>query len=74
VPLFALALYGLVCVPRAVASLALILLGYQWLVAMVFVGATRYRTPWDFVPALLAAAALVELGRRLDRRRRGATA
>jgi hypothetical protein len=40
------------------------LLGYQLLAAMIFAGATRYRVPWDFVLALLAAGALVELLRR----------
>ena len=35
---------------------------------MLFVGATRYRVPWDFVAALLAGAALVDLAGRLRRR------
>ena len=69
-PVFALALFGLVLVPRRFAALALTLLGYQWLMAVVFVGATRYRVPWDFVVALLAAAALVEIAARLSRRAR----
>ena len=56
--------------PRAFAALSLLLLGYQWLIAMVFVGATRYRVPWDFVLALLAAAAIVDLAERLSRARR----
>ena len=34
------------------------LLGYNTLVAMVFAGATRYRVPWDFLLAILAAFAL----------------
>jgi len=70
-PLFLLALFGLTRVPRSFAVLAVILLGYQWLVAMLFVGATRYRVPWDFVIALLAAAALVDIAARV-RARRGA--
>ena len=49
----------------------MLLLGYQTLVAMLFVGETRYRVPWDFLLALLAAAALVELdARRAQARRR----
>ena len=65
---FLLALYGLFRVPRRFALLALLLLAYQWFLAVVFVGATRYRVPWDFVVALLAAAAIVDLADRLGRR------
>jgi 4-amino-4-deoxy-L-arabinose transferase-like glycosyltransferase len=56
--LFALGLIGLVLVPRAFAGLVLVLLAYETIAAMVFVGATRYRVAWDFLIALLAAAAL----------------
>ena len=66
---FLLALYGVFRVPRRVAALSVLLLGYQWALAMIFVGATRYRVPWDFIPCLLAAAALVDLARRIERRR-----
>jgi len=45
--------------------LCVLLLAYQTAVAMIFVGVTRYRVPWDFLLALLAAAALVALARRL---------
>ena len=45
--------------PRFFAALALLLLGYQTVVAMLFVGETRYRVPWDFLIALLAAAAVM---------------
>ncbi len=68
-PVFLLALLGLACVPRRFAALALTLLAYQWAMAVVFVGATRYRVPWDFIVALLAAAALVEIAARLSRGR-----
>jgi 4-amino-4-deoxy-L-arabinose transferase-like glycosyltransferase len=54
--LFALGLVGLALVPRPFAVLALALLAYQTLAAMVFVGATRYRVSWDFVVAVLAGA------------------
>jgi 4-amino-4-deoxy-L-arabinose transferase-like glycosyltransferase len=56
--LYALALGGLLLVPRAVAALVLALLAYQTLAAAVFAGTTRYRAPWDFLVALVAAAAL----------------
>jgi 4-amino-4-deoxy-L-arabinose transferase-like glycosyltransferase len=56
--LFALGLAGAALAPRRFAALALGLLVYQTLAAMVFVGATRYRVPYDFLIALLAAAAL----------------
>jgi Dolichyl-phosphate-mannose-protein mannosyltransferase len=54
--LYALALLGLLYAPRRFAALALALLAYQTLAAMVFVGATRYRISTDFLLALLAAA------------------
>ncbi len=56
--LYALALLGLfVGAPRFVA-LAVAVLAYQTLAAMVFVGATRYRVATDFLIALLAAGAI----------------
>jgi 4-amino-4-deoxy-L-arabinose transferase-like glycosyltransferase len=70
-PLFVLAAFGLIRVPTPFAVLAVLLLAYQWFIAMVFVGATRYRVPWDFLIALLAAAALVDLAQRLRRRSSG---
>ena len=54
----------------------MLLLGYQTAVAVLFVGETRYRVPWDFLTALLAGAALVELNRRWQAQRarvRGST-
>jgi 4-amino-4-deoxy-L-arabinose transferase-like glycosyltransferase len=65
IPLYILAAIGLFLVPRFLSSLAVIVLGYQTLTAMLFVGETRYRVPWDFLTALLAAAALVEIVRRV---------
>ena len=70
VPLYLLAVVGLFLVPRFFAVLAGTLLLYQTLVAMLFVGETRYRAPWDFLTALLAARALVELTLRVQARRR----
>jgi hypothetical protein len=68
-PVFLLALLGLTRVRRRFAVLALTFLAYQWALAVIFVGATRYRVPWDFIAALLAGAALVDLSGRLGRRR-----
>ena len=62
-------MYGLFRVPRRLAALSLLLLGYQWALAVLFVGATRYRVPWDFIPCLLAGAAAVDLAGRFQRRR-----
>ena len=70
IPLYVLAVWGLFLVPRFLASLTVLLLGYQTLVAMLFVGETRYRVPWDFLLALLAATALVDLSARVRARRR----
>ena len=70
IPLYILGVIGLFFVPRFFAGLALLLLGYQTLVAVVFVGETRYRVPWDFVIALLASAAVVGLVRRVRERDR----
>ena len=58
VPLFLLAIAGLFCVPAAFRALAIIFVLYETAAAWVFAGTTRYRVPWDFVLALLAAAAL----------------
>ena len=62
-PLYALALYALALagcffVPRRFLALALVLLTYNTLAAMVFAGTVRYRAPFDFLLALLAAFAL----------------
>jgi 4-amino-4-deoxy-L-arabinose transferase-like glycosyltransferase len=65
IPLYCLAVVGLFFVPRAFAVLCVLLLAYQTAVAMIFVGVTRYRVPWDFLLALLAATAVVALARRL---------
>ena len=64
IPLYALALIGLFLVPRRVAALVVLLLGYQTLVAMGFAGDTRYRVPWDFTLALAAGASVLWLARR----------
>ena len=65
IPLFVLGLLGLFLVPRAFAVLAVLLLAYQTAVAMIFVGVTRYRVPWDFLLCVLAAATVLEVVRRV---------
>jgi 4-amino-4-deoxy-L-arabinose transferase-like glycosyltransferase len=64
IPLYVLAVVGLFLVPRSIGALAVLLLGYQTAAAALFVGETRYRAPWDFLIALLAATTVVELARR----------
>ena len=58
VVLYVLAIAGLFFAPRFFAALVLLLLAYNTLAAIVFAGAVRYRAPWDFLLALLAAFAL----------------
>ena len=65
IPLYLLGLVGLFFVPRAFAVLAVLLLAYQTAVAMIFVGVTRYRVPWDFLLCVLAAATVLEAVRRV---------
>jgi hypothetical protein len=65
IALYALAVVGLFALPRSFAVLTLLLLGYQTLMAMLFAGATRYRVPWDFLVAILAAAGVAAVARRL---------
>jgi 4-amino-4-deoxy-L-arabinose transferase-like glycosyltransferase len=67
--IYALAAIGLFLAPRAYVVLALLLLAYQTLAAMVFVGATRYRVAWDFLLVLLAGAALARGAEWLRARR-----
>jgi len=62
--LYVLAAAGLFLAPRAFVVLVLLLAAYQSACAALFVGATRYRIAWDFLLALLAAAALERLIQR----------
>ena len=59
--LYALAAIGVFLVPRRLAALAALLLVYDTLTAMLFAGETRYRVPWDFLIALLAATAALRI-------------
>jgi 4-amino-4-deoxy-L-arabinose transferase-like glycosyltransferase len=63
IALYTLAVIGLFLVPVWFSSLAVLLLAYQTLAAMLFVGETRYRVPWDFLIALLASSALLRMPR-----------
>jgi 4-amino-4-deoxy-L-arabinose transferase-like glycosyltransferase len=65
---YALAFVGLFVAPRAFVALALLLLVYQTGAALLFVGATRYRVAWDFLLAILAAAALQWVAKRVRAR------
>ena len=68
---YALALGGLFLAPRHFVALALLLLAYNTLAAAVFAGTARYRTPWDFLLALLAAFSLAWLWDRVRAWRAG---
>lgn len=70
VTLLALAVIGARRVPRRFLGLALTLLAYETVMAMVFTGATRYRVAWEFLLALLAAPAIVALLDRVRHRAR----
>jgi 4-amino-4-deoxy-L-arabinose transferase-like glycosyltransferase len=69
IPLYILGAIGLFLVPAYFWQLVVVLLGYQTLAAIAFVGETRYRVPWDFLIALLAGATVAELVRRVRARR-----
>jgi hypothetical protein len=56
--LYALAIGGFFVAPPHFVGLATTLLAYNTLAAMAFAGTARYRAPWDFLLALLAAFAL----------------
>jgi 4-amino-4-deoxy-L-arabinose transferase-like glycosyltransferase len=61
IPVYVLAVVGLFVVPPPLAALGLIFLVYNTAAAWLFAGATRYRISFDFVLALLAAAAVDRL-------------
>jgi len=68
--LYALAIAGLFLAPRRFVALALALLAYNTLLATIFAGTPRYRAPWDFLLAILAAFALAALWERVRSRSR----
>ena len=67
--LYAFAVAGVARAPRAFTVLALAVLAYGTVMAALFIGATRYRAPWDFLLALLAGAAAAGVSNRLRARR-----
>jgi hypothetical protein len=67
--LYALAIAGFFVATPHFVGLAATMLAYNTLAAMVFAGTARYRTPWDFLLALLAAFALAWAWERFQRRR-----
>jgi 4-amino-4-deoxy-L-arabinose transferase-like glycosyltransferase len=66
---YVLALIGFFVAPPHFVGLTAVLLAYNTVAAMVFAGTTRYRTPWDFLLALLAAFALAAIWERVRRGR-----
>jgi hypothetical protein len=68
--LYALALWGAFLAPRRFVALTAALLAFNTVMAMVFAGTTRYRAPWDFLLALLAAFALERPWELVRERRR----
>ena len=72
--LYLFALWGAFIAPRRFVVLAALLLGLNTVMAMVFAGTVRYRVPWDFVLALLAAFGLERAWVLLRERRAGASA
>jgi 4-amino-4-deoxy-L-arabinose transferase-like glycosyltransferase len=78
-PAYMIVLYGFgaagaFLIPRRLAALTLLLLAYTTLTAMLFAGETRYRIPWDFLIALAASTAALELGSRVVAARAPASA
>jgi len=70
IALYALAVVGVFVAPLRFVGLALLMLGYNTLAAMVFAGTARYRAPWDFLLAILATFALAWTWERIQERRR----
>ncbi len=69
VAVYVLAIWGLFLAPAHFVALALLLLGTNTALAMVFAGTVRYRAPFDVLLAVLAAFALARSWELLGRRR-----
>jgi hypothetical protein len=61
IPLYLLAIAGAFFVPRRFLVLVLCFVGYETFAAWLFAGTTRYRVAWDFLLAVLAAAAIARV-------------
>jgi 4-amino-4-deoxy-L-arabinose transferase-like glycosyltransferase len=72
--LYAMAIAGLFVAPSYFRALALVLLAYNTAAAVVFAGTARYRAPWDFLLALLAALALAAIWEHYAEKRRASSA
>ncbi len=59
IAVYLLAIVGALLAPRRFVALVVLLVGYNTLVAMAFAGTVRYRAPFDFLLAILAATAIV---------------
>jgi 4-amino-4-deoxy-L-arabinose transferase-like glycosyltransferase len=68
--LYVLAIAGFFVAPPHFVGLAATMLAYNTLAAMVFAGTARYRAPWDFLLAILAAFALTWAWEQVRVRRR----
>jgi 4-amino-4-deoxy-L-arabinose transferase-like glycosyltransferase len=71
--LYGFAIWGAFLAPRRLTVLVGLMVAYNTAMAMVFAGTVRYRVPWDFLLALLAAFALQRLW-ELGQARRGTPA
>jgi len=69
VTLYALALIGLFLAPRRFVALVISFEAYNTVMAMLFAGTVRYRVPWDFLLAILAAFPLARAWERFRLRR-----
>jgi hypothetical protein len=65
---YLLAIAGAFLAPRRFVVLVILLVGYNTLAAAAFAGTVRYRAPFDFLLALLAATALLSGWSRIERR------
>ena len=68
--LYVLAIAGFFVATPHFVGLAATMLAYNTLAAMVFAGTARYRAPWDFLLAILAAFAIAWAWEQVQGRRR----
>jgi 4-amino-4-deoxy-L-arabinose transferase-like glycosyltransferase len=70
IALYVLAIGGFFVAPPHFVGLAVTMLAYNTLAAMVFAGSVRYRAPWDFLLGILAAFGIAWAWEQVQRRRR----